>query len=900
MTISSSNRKAGPYTGNGSTTVFPFSFKVFSASDVQVIRTDLLSVQTTLVMGTDYTVTLNSNQNSNPGGSISMITGAPATGYLITLTSSLDYTQLLDLTNQGGFYPTTINDALDRQEIQIQQLAEQVGRAVKTDISSSVTPAQLISTLTTNANNAVAAAAGAAASQSAAAASQSSASSSATSAANSANTATTQASNASASASSAAASASTATTQAATATAGGATATTQAGIATTQATNAANSASAAASSASSASTSASNASTSATNAGNSATSAATSANSTAALLASFRSAFLGSFASDTAAAAFATANSITLSNGIMYENNSTTPEKFRIYNGSSWQDYDASAQASQSAAALSAANAASSAGAASTSATAASGSASAAATSATNAANSATTATTQASTATTQATNAASSATAAASSATSAASSATSAGTSATNAAASYTSFHNQYQGAYATAPTVRPDSSALQIGDLYFNTTTNSMQVRSSSGWTNAGSSVNGTSRRYRYIATSGQTTFTGSDSNANVLAYDAGFVDIYLNGQRLDQSDYTASSGTSIVLTVGAMTNDEINIIAFGTFSVSNFNGSGLVNGTVSANKYDVGNADGTGAMAIPSGTTAQRPISPAFGYTRYNTTINDMEFYDGSRWLLVNANYSIDYLVVAGGGGGGSYGGGGGAGGYLSSSTTLISTNTYTIVIGAGGTGANNITSIDPKQGANGSNSVFSSIATSIGGGGGGGNSPSTSAAHSGIAGGSGGGSSNQNAVGSPGSGTSGQGYAGGSSSGSAGTATGGGGGGASQVGVNGSGTSNGSGGNGATWLNGVTYAGGGGGCAGSYAGASGGAGGGGAGNATSPVSGTANTGGGGGAAKDTTSTGNGGSGVVIIRYAGSQRGTGGTVTSAGGYTYHTFTSSGSYTA
>jgi hypothetical protein len=42
------------------------------------------------------------------------------------------------------------------------------------------------------------------------------------------------------------------------------------------------------------------------------------------------------------------------------------------------------------------------------------------------------------------------------------------------------------------------------------------------------------------------------------------------------------------------------------------------------------------------------------------------------------------------------------------------------------------------------------------------------------------------------------------------------------------------------------------------------------------------------------------GNGGSGVVIISYLGSQRGTGGTITSVGGYTYHTFTSSGTYTA
>jgi hypothetical protein len=42
------------------------------------------------------------------------------------------------------------------------------------------------------------------------------------------------------------------------------------------------------------------------------------------------------------------------------------------------------------------------------------------------------------------------------------------------------------------------------------------------------------------------------------------------------------------------------------------------------------------------------------------------------------------------------------------------------------------------------------------------------------------------------------------------------------------------------------------------------------------------------------------GNGGSGVVIIRYAGSQVATGGTVTSSGGYTYHTFTTSGTFTA
>ena len=62
----------------------------------------------------------------------------------------------------------------------------------------------------------------------------------------------------------------------------------------------------------------------------------------------------------------------------------------------------------------------------------------------------------------------------------------------------------------------------------------------------------------------------------------------------------------------------------------------------------------------------------------------------------------------------------------------------------------------------------------------------------------------------------------------------------------------------------------------------------------------ASGSANTGGGGGAWNGVGTSGSGGSGIVIISYLGAQRGTGGTVTSSGGYTIHTFTSSGTYNA
>ena len=181
---------------------------------------------------------------------------------------------------------------------------------------------------------------------------------------------------------------------------------------------------------------------------------------------------------------------------------------------------------------------------------------------------------------------------------------------------ASISNFANVYQGAFdnANIPTVRTNGGGpLQLGDLYFNTTDNAMKVYSSAGWTNAGSSVNGTSRRFRYIATASQTTFTGSDSNGNTMAYDAGFVDVYLNGVRLDQTDYTASSGSSIVLASAAALNDELNIVAFGTFSVASINGVDLINSTVTYNKIqNVSASKVLGRNTSGSGVVQELPIA------------------------------------------------------------------------------------------------------------------------------------------------------------------------------------------------------------------------------------------------------------------------------------------------
>jgi hypothetical protein len=119
-----------------------------------------------------------------------------------------------------------------------------------------------------------------------------------------------------------------------------------------------------------------------------------------------------------------------------------------------------------------------------------------------------------------------------------------------------------------ATAP------SSPTVGDLWFDTTNSVMKVYTSGGWANAGSSVNGTSERFKYTATSGQTTFTGADDGGATLSYDAGYIDVFLNGIKLvNGTDFTASSGTSIVLTSGATVNDILDIVTYGTFELANF---------------------------------------------------------------------------------------------------------------------------------------------------------------------------------------------------------------------------------------------------------------------------------------------------------------------------------------
>ena len=301
-------------------------------------------------------------------------------------------------------------------------------------------------------------------------------------------------------------------------------------------TNAVASAATATTKASEASTSATNSAASAVASSNSASSSATSATASA--------------GSATAAATSASAASVSEANASTSETNASTSET----------------------------NAASSASSASTSATTATTQAGIATTQATNSSNSATASANSATASANSATDSANSATASANSATAAASSASAASTSETNAANSaaaaasaYDTFDDRYLGSKASDPTVDNDGNALVTGALYFNNTSNEMRVYDGANWIPASSAGAVSLILYEYTATSGQTTFSGSDDNAATLSYSVGNIQVVMNGVILDPSDFTATSGTSVVLASGAATGDLLNIYAFKSFTVA-----------------------------------------------------------------------------------------------------------------------------------------------------------------------------------------------------------------------------------------------------------------------------------------------------------------------------------------
>jgi len=145
MTINSTTRKTSNLAGNGNTHTYPFAFKVFADSEIVVKKLEVsTSIETTLTLGVnnDYIVTLNADQNGSPGGSITLKSGGNnynlPSGFQIVITSAVQSLQGTDLTNQGGFYPEVINDALDKSAILHQQQQDELNRSIKFSLTNTI------------------------------------------------------------------------------------------------------------------------------------------------------------------------------------------------------------------------------------------------------------------------------------------------------------------------------------------------------------------------------------------------------------------------------------------------------------------------------------------------------------------------------------------------------------------------------------------------------------------------------------------------------------------------------------------------------------------------------------------------------------------------------------------
>lgn len=129
MTIQSETREI-VHNGNDVATSFSFSFKVAEASELRVTTT-VDDVDTVLVLDTDYSVTLNGDQNASPGGSITYpLSGDPlATGDTLQIDGNDALLQEEDLQTGAGLNPQTLEEMVDRLTRQVQQLQRQIKRA---------------------------------------------------------------------------------------------------------------------------------------------------------------------------------------------------------------------------------------------------------------------------------------------------------------------------------------------------------------------------------------------------------------------------------------------------------------------------------------------------------------------------------------------------------------------------------------------------------------------------------------------------------------------------------------------------------------------------------------------------------------------------------------------------
>jgi hypothetical protein len=199
--------------------------------------------------------------------------------------------------------------------------------------------------------------------------------------------------------------------------------------------------------------------------------------------------------------------------------------------------------------------------------------------------------------------------------------------------------------------------------GALYYRTTTPiGMKVYDGAQWIEASAQQQAALVTYEYVATAGQTTFSGADANSLTLSYIAGGLIVSLNGVILRPGDdYTATNGTSIVLASGAAAGDEVVAYAFNSFDIANTYTQAQTDTLLAAkaNTSDVntalaGKQDADAQLTTLAGASADRAtfLASANDFTFRNRIINgDMRIDQRNAGASVSGffSYAVDRFNV-----------------------------------------------------------------------------------------------------------------------------------------------------------------------------------------------------------------------------------------------------------
>ena len=146
MTVSTTTSKVS-FSGNGSTTAFAVGFYFLSTSHLKVVLRAADGTETVKTLTTDYTV---SGAGNPSGGTVTMVT-APASGVTVVIARNVPQTQLVDYQPNDPFPANTHEQALDQLTMEVQQLQEQITRALKLSLTNTMNSTEFTVDATTRA-----------------------------------------------------------------------------------------------------------------------------------------------------------------------------------------------------------------------------------------------------------------------------------------------------------------------------------------------------------------------------------------------------------------------------------------------------------------------------------------------------------------------------------------------------------------------------------------------------------------------------------------------------------------------------------------------------------------------------------------------------------------------------